>query len=37
MDNQKKLKTGVVGVGSLGRHHLRWLAQLDESQLVGIY
>jgi len=32
-----KVKTGVVGVGALGRHHLRWLHQLEESQLVGLY
>jgi predicted dehydrogenase len=33
----KKLKTGVVGVGALGRHHLRWLGQIPNSQLVGLY
>ncbi len=33
----KKLKTAVVGVGSLGRHHLKWLSQLDQSELVGLY
>jgi predicted dehydrogenase len=33
----KRLKTAVVGVGSLGRHHLRWLSQLEHSQLVGLY
>jgi len=32
-----KLKTAVVGVGSLGRHHVKWLAKLDRSELVGIY
>jgi len=32
-----KVKTGVVGVGALGRHHLKWLAQLDRSKIVGIY
>ena len=32
-----KLKTAVVGVGSLGRHHLKWYAQLDNSELVGLY
>jgi len=32
-----RLKTAVVGVGALGRHHLRWLAQLPQSQLVGLY
>jgi len=32
-----KLKTAVVGVGSLGRHHLKWLAQLPQSELVGLY
>ena len=33
----KKLRTAVVGVGSLGRHHLRWLAQLPYSELVGFF
>ncbi len=33
----KKLKTAVVGVGHLGRHHLKWLAQLPGSELAGIY
>lgn len=32
-----KLKTAVVGVGALGRHHLRWMSQLDNSELVGVY
>jgi predicted dehydrogenase len=32
-----KIKCGVVGVGSLGRHHLRWLSQLPEAEVVGIY
>jgi len=27
----------VVGVGALGRHHLRWLSQLPQSELVGFY
>ncbi len=33
----KKVKTAVVGVGSLGRHHARWLNQLDKSHLIGVY
>ncbi|RKX19558.1 MAG: gfo/Idh/MocA family oxidoreductase [Candidatus Zixiibacteriota bacterium] len=32
-----KLRTGVVGVGGLGRHHLRWYSQIAESELVGFY
>ncbi len=31
-----KIKTAVVGVGALGRHHLKWLSQLPASQLVGL-
>ena len=31
------VKTAVVGVGALGRHHLRWLSQLEQSELVGLY
>ncbi|MFZ1682851.1 MAG: Gfo/Idh/MocA family oxidoreductase [Candidatus Zixiibacteriota bacterium] len=30
-------RTAVVGVGGLGRHHLKWLAQIPQSQLVGLY
>jgi predicted dehydrogenase len=33
----RKIKTAVVGVGALGRHHLRWLSQLDRSELIGLY
>jgi predicted dehydrogenase len=33
----RKLKTAVVGVGSLGRHHAKWLSKLEQSQLVGVY
>ncbi len=32
-----KLRTAVIGVGALGRHHLRWLSQLPNSQLVGLF
>jgi predicted dehydrogenase len=31
------VKTAVIGVGALGRHHLRWLNQLPNSQLMGLY
>jgi predicted dehydrogenase len=31
------LPIGVVGVGALGRHHARHLAQLDEARLVGVH
>ena len=33
----KQVKTAVVGVGHLGRYHLRWLHDLPESELVGLY
>ena len=33
----KKVKTAVVGVGALGRHHLRWYSKIAESELVGLY
>ncbi|MCK4606158.1 MAG: Gfo/Idh/MocA family oxidoreductase [candidate division Zixibacteria bacterium] len=32
-----KTTTAVVGVGALGRHHLRWYSQLPDSDLVGLY
>jgi predicted dehydrogenase len=31
-----RLPVGVIGVGALGQHHARHLAQLDEVKLVGI-
>lgn len=33
----KKIKTAVVGVGALGRHHLKWYSQLENSDLIGLY
>jgi len=33
----QKLKTAVIGVGALGKHHLRWYSQIPQSQLVGFY
>ncbi|MEW5993766.1 MAG: Gfo/Idh/MocA family oxidoreductase [Candidatus Zixiibacteriota bacterium] len=33
----KRIRTAVVGVGHLGRHHLRWLSELPESELIGLY
>jgi len=35
--SDRKVKVGVVGVGSLGQHHARVYAELDEAELVGIY
>lgn len=32
----KKIKTAVIGVGSMGQHHARVYSQLDSSQLVGV-
>lgn len=32
-----RTKTAVVGVGALGKHHLRWLSQIPTSELVGLY
>lgn len=33
----KPIRVGVVGVGALGRHHLRWYHQLPEADLVGYF
>ncbi|MBD3333351.1 hypothetical protein GF356_10915, partial [candidate division GN15 bacterium] len=32
-----KLRTGVVGVGALGKHHVKWYGRLEHSNLVGFY
>lgn len=33
----KNIRYGVIGVGSLGKHHARWGATLDGVELVGVY
>jgi predicted dehydrogenase len=33
----RKVKVGVVGVGSLGQHHARIYAELEGAELAGIY
>ncbi len=35
-EKTRGLRCGVVGVGSLGQHHARIYAQLDETELVGV-
>jgi len=32
-----KVRTAVIGVGHLGRHHARWYKSIKESELVGVY
>ncbi len=32
-----KVRTAVIGVGHLGRHHARWYKNIPESELVGLY
>jgi len=34
---ERKIKAGVVGVGSLGQHHARVYSELAETELVGVY
>lgn len=33
----EKIKTAVVGVGHLGRHHARWYKNLPDSELIGVF
>jgi virulence factor len=33
----ERIRTGVIGLGRMGRHHCRVYASLRESQLMGIY
>jgi predicted dehydrogenase len=33
----KKVRVGVFGVGSLGQHHARVYSQLENAELVGVY
>lgn len=37
MENDSKLKVGVIGVGALGRHHARLYAQSPNAEVVGIF
>lgn len=32
---KEKIRVGVIGLGHLGKHHLRILAELDDAKLVG--
>ncbi|UCD16471.1 MAG: Gfo/Idh/MocA family oxidoreductase [Candidatus Zixiibacteriota bacterium] len=32
-----RIKTAVIGVGHLGRHHAGWYSSLKESELIGVY
>jgi len=32
-----KIKTAVIGVGHLGRHHARWYNTIKESELIGVF
>jgi predicted dehydrogenase len=36
-ESSRRLRTAVVGTGALGRHHVRILAELPQSHLVGIH
>lgn len=31
------VRTAVIGTGALGKHHVRWLARLPQSQLIGVF
>lgn len=33
----QKIKTAVIGVGHLGKHHARWYKNIPESELIGVY
>ncbi len=37
MENDSRLKVGVIGVGALGRHHARLYAQSPNAEVVGIF
>ncbi len=32
-----KIKTAVIGVGHLGKHHARWYKNIKESELIGVF
>ncbi|MBR2373589.1 MAG: Gfo/Idh/MocA family oxidoreductase [Lentisphaeria bacterium] len=37
MENNEKIKVGVIGVGALGRHHARLYAENPNAEVVGIF
>lgn len=37
MEAEKRLRCGVIGVGSLGQHHARIYAELEGVELAGVY
>lgn len=37
MTDSRKIRTGVVGVGSLGQWHARIYSEMDDVELVGVY
>lgn len=37
MNNNGKLRCGVIGVGFLGQHHARIYSELEHTQLVGVF
>ena len=37
MSEIKRIRCGVMGVGSLGQHHARLYSALEEAELIGIY
>ena len=37
MTKSKKIRTGVVGVGSLGQWHARIYSEMEDVELVGVY
>lgn len=34
---QRRVKVGVIGVGSLGQHHARIYSRLPQAELIGVY
>jgi predicted dehydrogenase len=37
MENNSKIKVGVIGTGALGRHHARLYAQSPNAEMIGIF
>lgn len=35
-DTKKKVRVAVIGVGNMGRHHVRNYSQIEEAELVGL-
>ena len=37
MNRTGRIKIGVIGVGHLGKHHVKHLSEISEANLIGVF